>query len=419
MSRIAVVVKGYPRLSETFIAQELLGLEKRGFELLIVSLRRPTDGAIHDLHREIKADVLYLPEYLQDDPKRVAKARKWAKAQPGYQQLEAVFEKDLARDKTANRWRRLGQACVMAHELPDDVDWIYTHFLHTPCSVGRYAAMLKGMEWSFAAHAKDIWTSPEWELREKLNDCAWGVTCTEVNTDYLNSLADRNDKVELVYHGLELDRFPEPNIRPQIDASDTDRPFRILSVGRAVEKKGYDDLLKALAKLPDHLNWHFDHIGGGALKDKLKDQAEKLSIGDRITWHGSKDRDFVIQSCRDADLFVLPSRITKNGDRDGLPNVLMEAQAVGLCCLSTAISAIPELIINGETGTLCPERDPKALAKALEALMTDPKTRIRMGLAGSVRLRQSFASTPNLDRLAEKLSESFGTTDGQAARKTA
>ncbi|WP_350334186.1 glycosyltransferase family 4 protein [Coralliovum pocilloporae] len=407
MKRIAVVVKGYPRLSETFIAQELLGLEQRGFKLLIVSLRHPTDPAIHDLHREIKADVLYLPEYLKDDPKRVRAARKWAEAQPGYKALEKVFQEDLSRDKTANRWRRLGQACVLAHELPEDIEWIYTHFLHTPCSVGRYAAMLRGMQWSFAAHAKDIWTSPEWELREKIQDCAWGVTCTQVNTDYLNSLADRPDKVELVYHGLELDRFPDPNIRPQKNAADTNEPFRILSVGRAVEKKGYDDLLRALAKLPGNLNWHFDHIGGGALKDKLKAQAEKLGIDQNITWHGSKDRDFVIDSCRQADLFVLPSRIIKNGDRDGLPNVLMEAQAVGLCCLSTSVSAIPELIIDGETGRLCPERDSKALAETMEELMTDPKIRIRLGLAGSARLRQSFASTPNLDRLTQKFEASL------------
>ena len=173
MPRIAVVVKGYPRLSETFIAQEILGLERRGVEQLIVSLRHPTDPHLHDLHREISAEVLYLPEYLKDDPKRVARARSWAETQPGFAAALAAFEADLARDRSANRYRRFGQACVFAHELPADVTWLHTHYLHTPASVTRYAALILGMPWSFSAHAKDIWTSPDWDLKEKLKDAAW------------------------------------------------------------------------------------------------------------------------------------------------------------------------------------------------------------------------------------------------------
>ena len=136
MNRIATIVKGYPRLSETFIAQEILGLEKRGIAQLIVSLRHPTEGKVHDLNREIAADVLYLPEYLKDDPRRVRAGRKWAETQPGFRRAEKAFVADLKRDGSVNRRRRFGQACVLAHELPADVDWIHTHYLHTP-GVGR------------------------------------------------------------------------------------------------------------------------------------------------------------------------------------------------------------------------------------------------------------------------------------------
>ena len=189
MNRIATIVKGYPRLSETFIAQEILGLEKRGIAQLIVSLRHPTEGKVHDLNREIAAEVLYLPEYLKDDPARVRAGAEMGGGAAGFATALKAFRADLKRDPSVNRRRRFGQACVLARELPADVDWIHTHYLHTPASVARYAALIRGIGWSFSAHAKDIWTTPEWELRGKLADAAWGVTCTRANLDYLRSLS--------------------------------------------------------------------------------------------------------------------------------------------------------------------------------------------------------------------------------------
>ncbi|AXS40010.1 glycosyltransferase family 4 protein [Breoghania sp. L-A4] len=401
MSRVAVVVKGYPRLSETFIAQEILGLERLGVEQLIVSLRHPTDPHVHDMHREIQAEVLYLPEYLEDDPARVAAAERWAGAQPGHAAARAAFEADLARDASDGRHRRWGQACVMAHELPSDITWLHTHYLHTPASVTRYAALIRGMQWSFSAHAKDIWTSEEWELRDKLADAAWGVTCTRLNAEYLNGLADRPDKVELVYHGLDMTRFPPaPAQRPPRDG--TADPVRIVSVGRAVEKKGYGVLLEALAALPPALNWRFSHIGGGELLDALKRQADALGLSSRIDWRGALARDTVIEAYADADLFVLPCTIAASGDRDGLPNVLMEAQTMGLACLSTRVSAIPELIDDGETGVLVAPDDSSELAQALARLIEDPALRARLGTRAAEHVRAKFSSQPGIARLAER-----------------
>ena len=401
MPRIAVVVKGYPRLSETFIAQEILGLEQRGIPILIVALRKPYDPFIHELHRQISADVLYLPEYVKDDPARVARAKRWAEHQPTYQAARKLFLKDYARETNAGRQRRWAQGCVLAHELPEDVSWIHTHYLHTPCSVARYAAHLSGRDWSFSAHAKDIWTSPEWDLRTKLDDADWGVTCTGVNTRYLKSLSKAPEKVELVYHGLDFEGFPMPSPEPSARNGSAD-PVRILSVGRAVEKKGYDDLLEALAALPAGLNWRFTHIGGGALSDTLKAHADRLNLTKRIVWRGAQPREEVIKACRDADLFVLPSKLAKSGDRDGLPNVLMEAQSMGLCCLSTEVSAIPELITDGKTGRLVAPGDRKALACALKQLITAPDLRDTLGNAACSHVRTHFASAPGLDHLADK-----------------
>ena len=401
MSRIAVVVKGYPRLSETFIAQEMLGLERRGIEILIVALRKPYDPYIHDLHRQISAEVMYLPEYVKDDPARVARAKRWAEKQPTFEAAKALFDADFAHQPNADRRRRWAQGCVFAHELPEDVTWIYTHYLHTPCSASRYAAHLSGRKWSFSAHAKDIWTSPDWDLKTKINDAAWGVTCTAVNAEHLKGLAEDPDKIELLYHGLDFSGFPEPKTKATT-RDGSGEPVRLVSVGRAVEKKGYDDLLDALAKLPAALNWHFTHIGGGDLSEHLKAQADALALSDRITWRGAQPREEVIATCREADLFVLPSKLAKSGDRDGLPNVLMEAQSMGICCLSTKVSAIPELILDGETGVLVTPGAPKELAEAMQRLITAPETRHGLGLAAAKRVRTTFSTTPGLDRLADK-----------------
>ncbi|OKL43170.1 glycosyltransferase family 4 protein [Pseudovibrio exalbescens] len=402
MSRVAVVVKGYPRLSETFIAQEILGLQNRGIGQLIVALRKPYDPYIHELHRQITSDVLYLPEYIKDDPQRVRRAKAWAEKQPTYEAARALFEADLANENNANRHRRWGQACVFAHELPEDVRWIHTHYLHTPCSVSRYAAHLSGRKWSFSAHAKDIWTSPEWDLRVKLNDAAWGVTCTQVNVDYLKSLTDAPDNIELVYHGLDFSSFPvkEGDRKPLTGHEDT--PVTLLSVGRAVEKKGYDVLLQALARLPATLNWRFVHIGGGELAEKLKALGVQLGLDERIEWRGAQPREEVISACLTSDLFALPCKVARSGDRDGLPNVLMEAQAMGLCCLSTRVSAIPELIQDRETGRLVEPECPQELADVLGELMQDPAQRDKLGLAGSAFVRRNFETAPGLDRLKEK-----------------
>lgn len=399
MNRIAVVLKGYPRLSETFIAQEIRELEKRGLRQLIVSLRHPTDPHCHDIHREIEAPVLYLPEYLKDDPTRVAAGRRWAAAQPAFRPARSAFERDLTRDNTANRHRRWGQACVLARELPDDIRHLHSHFLHTPASVTRYAALLRGITWSFSAHAKDIWTSPDWELSEKIADSSWGVTCTRVNRDHLNGLADRPDKVDLVYHGLDLARFPERSAHLLPQVGNSGKPVRILSVGRAVEKKGYDDLLRALARLPADIDWHFTHIGGGALRERLRRLADRYGIAGRITWRGAQPRSEVIAACLASDLFVLASRVTRSGDRDGLPNVLLEAQLLGVACVSTAVSAIPELIEHGRNGLLVEPRDVAALTAAIEQLIRDPALRARFAEQGIDRVRRDFSTGPGIDRL--------------------
>jgi len=373
-------------LSETFIAQEILALEQRGLDILIVSLRHPTDRAVHPVHDAIGADRLYLPEYLYQEPSRVWRGWRRARRQSGYGRALRAWLGDLRRDPTPNRVRRFGQALVLAAELPSEVGHLHAHFLHTPASVARYAALISSLDWTVSAHAKDIWTIPDWEKRAKLAEVRWAVTCTAAGRAHLAGLAPRPERVALCYHGLDLERFSSPPQRlPGSDGSDPLCPVVLLSVGRAVAKKGYDDLLAALALLPADLAWRFVHIGGGSLTATLRGLAERLGLARRIEWRGALAQPEVLDAYRRADLFVLAAKVTEDGDRDGLPNVLMEAQSQRLACIATRVSGIPELIEDMATGVLVPPADPPALARALAGLIRDPMGRAALGAAGERR----------------------------------
>ena len=399
--RVAFVLKGYPRLSETFIAQEILALERRGLDIAIVSLRHPTDRARHPAHGQIRAPVLYLPEYLKDAPRRLWAAWRRARRLAGYRAARRAWLADLIRDPTPNRIRRFGQALVLTAELPPDICHLHAHFIHTPASVTRYAAMMRRLGWSLSAHAKDIWTIPDWEKRDKLASAAWAVTCTEFGRRHLAALTPAPERVWLSYHGLDLDRFAPPPARETGgDGSDPSRPVTVLSVGRAVEKKGYDDLLAALALLPPGLAWRFVHIGGGALAKRLKRQARRLGVEGHIEWRGAQPQPEVLAAYRDSDLFVLAAKIGRDADRDGLPNVLMEAQSQRLACIATRLPGIAELIEDGSTGLLVSPSDPRALAAALEALIRDPARRARLGPAGEARVRDAFGMGSGIATLA-------------------
>ena len=405
-SRTAFVLKGYPRLSETFIAQEMLALEQRGVPVAIFSLRFPTDSMTHEFHAQIRAPVVYLPEYVYQQPLRVLRGWWATRRLPGYRKARKIWWRDFRRDPTPNRMRRFAQALVLAREMGPEFSHLHGHFLHTPGSVTRYTAAMRGLPWSFSAHAKDIWTTPQWELKEKLEDCAWGVCCTAAGTDYLNGLASGPEApVTLCYHGIDLARFPAPPERAGDGNKGTDpaAPVRLVSVGRAVVKKGYDDLLRALALLPPDLHWRLQHLGGGPELKSLQAMAERLGLAGCIDWRGPADQQSVIHALRESDVFALACRIAPDGDRDGIPNVLMEAQSQALACVTASLPAIAEFIRDGESGLLCPPENPAAFAAALEWMIRHPERRAAMGRQGRMRLEENFQLCHSIDRLVSRL----------------
>ncbi|NNM74893.1 glycosyltransferase [Enterovirga sp. DB1703] len=410
-----MLVKGYPRLSETFIAQEIRGLEQRGLAIEIWSLRHPTERFTHPVHREIEAPVRYLPEYLYQEPVRVLRGLLAGIRRPGFGAFLRAGWRDLRRDPTPNRMRRLGQALVLARELPGEVRHLHVHYLHTPASVARYSALLTGLPWTFSAHAKDIWTSPDWELRDKLAEARWGVTCTRDGAARLRGLAPDPARVELVYHGLDLTRFPAPpETRPGRDGSDPADPVRIVSVGRAVAKKGFDDLLRALAALPPDLHWRFAHVGGGEGLAALKRLAGELGIASRVAFLGPRAQPDIVALLREADLFALAAKDTRSGDRDGLPNVLLEAASQALAILSTRFAGIPEFVREGEDGVLVAPGSWEELSNALNGLAREPERRLALGRSAHARLTSEFRAEAGFDRLAARLGQA-GSSPARAA----
>ena len=430
-SAVAIVVLDYPRLSETFIAQEILALEQRGLNAIIVALRRPPGNLISEITGQIRAPVLHLPKFPHKEPLRVLRAWWLARRRPAYSRARRMFWRDFLRDPGPDRVLRFLQGLVLSNELPPHIGHLHAQFLYYPASVVRYVSLLRGLPWSCAAHAIDIWTLPEWEKREKLAECRWAVTCTQINGKHLMGLTDP-EKVRVIYHGIDFDRFPPPPERgaksaeppppecgaknaepppsearatehepPAPDGSRADAPVVILSVGRVVEKKGYAHLLQALRGLPMEVNWRFVHIGAGILRESMMRRAKALGLEERVNWLGPQLPEVVFQHYRSAHLFALSCRVAANGDRDGLPNVLLEAQSQALPVVSTTVSAIPELIEHGQGGLLCAPGDTDALGGALLRLIRDPALRKRMGRAGEKRVREHFSSKPGIDVLAE------------------
>lgn len=405
-ARIAVVVKCWPRLSETFIAQEMAGLEARGLELAIYSLRLPTDPAIHPVHARVKAPIFYLPEYLKNDPMRVLRAWWKVRRLPGYRIARQRFLADLRRDRTPNRVRRFGQAMILAAEMPAGIERMYAHFIHTPASATRYAALIRGLPWSASAHAKDIWTSQEWELKAKLADIDWLITCTRYGLARLAELVPDPNRLRLVYHGLDLANLPAPPLqRSRRDGRDAKQPVVILSVGRRVAKKGYDDLLAALARLPKDLEWRFEHIGAGVLGDSFEQTAERLGIAGRCIWHGALPQARVFEAYRRADIFVLASKTADDGDREGMPNVLQEAGYQRMAILSTRSAAIGEFIADDDNGLLADPARPDQLAAGLERLARDPELRARLGNRANEVVRTRFSYEAGVDWIGRALAQ--------------
>jgi len=394
---LLVVVNGFPRLSETFVLQELLELERRGLRLHVVALRRPDEVIEQEAVRELSAEVEYLPELSENAQRlavRTAHAALLVRRRVRYLHgiSAAIASPDFSRS-------RLHLGLLLAHRVARlSSPPIYVHFAHKPATIGRFAALLAGVPYALSAHAKDIWLTPKPELARKVRDAAVVLTCTSDGRDLLHELARGRTPVRLAYHGVDLTRPPRAH-------SDGDVPV-VLSVGRLVEKKGYPTLLRAAGLVRGRgVEFRLRIAGEGPEWSVLQRLVHELGLGDTVSFLGPLSEVEVRSEYDRADVFALACRALENGDRDGIPNVILEAMAHGLPVVSTTASGISEAVVDCESGFLARQDDPEAFAAALARVLGDGELRAQVGGAGRARAAGKFDRNVNLPLVVEALAQ--------------
>ncbi len=394
---LAVVLNGFPRLSETFVLHELLDLERRGLRLHIFALRRPDEHVRQDALDELRADVEYLPDGTQTVRTIAVRAAHGALAlQRGATYFHGLA--DVVASPDFSR-ARLKSSVLLAHRmLRLGAPPVYVHFAHKPATLGRFAARLLGAPYGLSAHAKDVWLTPVKELRTKVRDAQVVLACTRESRDHLAALAGTHTPVHLIHHGVEVPDAPRRDPGNAIPV--------ILGVGRLVDKKGYDTLLRAAALLRNRgtafrLRLAGDGPSWGALQRLLRE----LDLNGVVEFLGPLEAAEVHAEYAGADVFCLPCRQLPDGDRDGLPNVIVEAMVRGLTVVSTTMPGVSEAIIDGQHGLLVAPEDPQALAEALDRALSDPELRDRLGAAARATAAARFDRHANLPSVAAALAE--------------
>ena len=397
-TRVAYLAKRFPRLSETFVLNEILELRRRGLDLVTFALMDPLEKMVHPAAAALQPEVTYL-----HDPAHPF--RSW------WRLLGGAALQALARP---HRALRLLCALVSVHRSAPSVRhaveglWLardlrkrgashlHAHFAHSPAAVAYMARLAGGPPFSFTAHAKDLYTTLPRNLRIRAKASTCVVTCTEFNRRHLEALLSGtpHPTVHVVHHGTDIERFTPEHSSP--------RPGRILSVGRLVPKKGYTTLIAALGLLAERgIDFSCDIFGGGPQRDELAGEIEGRGLEARVRLHGPRMQEDILRAYRSASIFALAPVVTDDGDRDGIPNVLVEAMACGIPVVSTRISGIPELVDDGDDGLLVDPGNPQALADALQSLLEDAALRAKLGAAGRLKVEDLFDLTRNTGRLLE------------------
>lgn len=373
-STIGYLLKGYPRLSETFITNEILLLERLGFRIHIFALRNPNEPRIHDSVQQIQAPVTYISDYpwrffesfldanlqlLRRKPRQYWQAFRWAVKQSIRQRDSATF-------------KRFVQAAflVQTHLQTVKLDHLHAHFANDPTTVAFFVSWLADVSYSFTGHAKDIYTQDVPLLQTKLKQAQFVATCTQFNHKHLAALTESRTPIHRIYHGTNLAQF-------EVEAESSDAPSEsttpiILSVGRLVPKKGFPVLLQALKQLADRgVKFMCFIVGSGPQEAALHKTVEELGLQQHVDLLGKMTQEELVHYYHRANVVALACQVEANGDRDGIPNILVEAMATGTPVISTDISGIPELIRHEETGLIVPPSNPTALADGLQRLLEE------------------------------------------------
>jgi glycosyltransferase involved in cell wall biosynthesis len=400
--RIGYVVKMYPRFSETFIVNEILELERRGVRIHIFSLKKPNTGRFHSRVSRVSADVTYLSV----PPLAKAIKLQWRLLLTYRSGYLRALRHALSRSKRS-ALNRFIQAGMLVEQLkPENIAHLHAHFASTATRVTMFAHMICGIPYSFTAHAKDIFIDSldRSLLKKKITLAEFVVTVSDYNESYLTQLCgdEAGSNIHRVYNGIDLCVF-RPDHR--IEREDN----LVLGVGRLVEKKGFRHLIEACKILRDRgLEFRCEIVGDGPEEPLLRRLIDRRGLRDSVfVLKGERHSELVLRM-RKATVFALPCVVASDGNKDGLPTVILESMAVGLPAISTTLTGIPEIIDDGKTGFVVPPRDSEALADALERLLNDPELRRDMAVAGRLKVEEEFEVGRNVDQVLKLFQESLG-----------
>jgi glycosyltransferase involved in cell wall biosynthesis len=395
MKRIAYVLGEFPSISETFILREMHALRERGFEIMPFALRRPEDGTVHRSAASFPS-ATYYPSDRGGPPAAEGREATGLPAADVRRALAALVYRHRGRPRillsavrrfpTAVRFARLARAAGVGH--------IHAHFALITADVAAVMAHLTGLRFSVSAHARDIYCSSAAELRARLRDAEFVAVCTRRTRELLLGLlgAPWESRVPLVYHGLSPADFPPGEPTEGL----------VVAVGRLVEKKGFGVLLDACAILRRRgIGFRCVVVGDGPLRRQLEAQVAALGLSDAVTLRGAMAEQDLLPEFSRAAVAVVPCVMARDGDADGLPNVLLEAMALRVPVVSTSVSGIPEALKDGESGILVEPGDPEALAEGIAKLLRDRELRARLGARARATIEADFDVRRNIRPLAE------------------
>jgi glycosyltransferase involved in cell wall biosynthesis len=399
---VAYLLKRYPRLSETFILNEMRALERLGARLQVFSLLRPEEALIHDAAAELRAPVTYFPATWPQKLWLGAKAHATMVLSEPKRYLHAVgltFWWCMRSRRPVSVWKQFFRSAYIAvHCRQQGVRHLHAHFANAPATVARLVSVMCDVPHSFTTHAKDLYLTRKETLRRRIKRAAFVLTCTRYNLDYLRSFVPHEDwnKMHLIYHGIDLTSFPFKRCwrtKSSAEASSlaADGLPLVLCVARLVPKKGLKDVISAGAILRLRgVSFRCAIVGEGPLRADLSRQIERLGLGEVVSLLGAMPHDRLIPIYQQASVFALSPQITEDGDRDGIPNVIAEAMAAGVPVVSSRVSGIPELVEHGKTGLLVESGDATALADAIERLLRDPAECRELAVAARRKIETSF-----------------------------
>ena len=399
--KTAYILLWFPKPSETFIFREVMNLWRMGLPLRVFTLYgelrkllSPEMASVSD--QVTRLGIPFLTRAASDiafwwkrDRHTVATLfrtvplRRW-------RSLEVAGE---------NLWAFLAGFCLARFFQEEGIEHIHAPFANGPATAAWVASTLTGIPFSFTGRAVDIYP-PDGALREKT--CASVlVRCnTRSNIEYLKGFADgHGEKVHLIYNGYPLKEFRRAPVLMK-------PPFRILSLGRFARFKGYDVLLRAARLLEDSgLDFQLTMAGAGPQGLRLRWLRRQLGLRHRVSFPGYITHDHVPDLFCAADVFVMPSVIHATGERDGIPNVVMEALLHQVPVVATDLPAITEVIVDRETGLLVPAGDPTALARAIQEMTGDRESACEMARKGNARVLEQFDPERNHRKVLTLYSE--------------